>query len=74
MGFDVDASKVAALKAGTLIEVVKILALGALDKAAKRALVEAAWTKYRAEAEASHQAKSKDMDLVGKSFDGTVWS
>lgn len=62
------------LKDGTLFELVKTISLSGMSKVQAKAHIEGLWENRKAEAKAAYAALYRDADLVGKAFDGTVWS
>ena len=62
------------LKDGTLIELLKSVKILHKTKAQARARVEAVWEESADLAQFQYQATYRNADLIGKAFNGTVWS
>ena len=73
-GLRLSAQELQNLKDGTLFELVAGVSINRLTKAQTKSYIEGLWDARKAEAEATYAALYRDINLVGKAFDGTSWS
>ncbi len=62
------------LKDGTLFELVQSVSINRLTKAETKTYIEGLWVARQTEALDEYQEVYRDVNLVGKAFDGASWN